>query len=135
MLCLLALACASIAFRSSKVKRTGTIFPLASPLGSLGRPTFLGFFCISELLNDCRSDCCLCRCDGVDMKNRYMSSWFLWVVGIMRPGIRFACLWMAVQLKYLHDAIPNRLSLKRFFHWYAFNMLCFDSMQTADYVA
>jgi hypothetical protein len=33
----LALAAASIAFRSSTVKRTGTILPLASPFGSLGR--------------------------------------------------------------------------------------------------
>jgi hypothetical protein len=36
----LARAAASIRFRSGALKRTGTIRPLASPLGSLGRPTF-----------------------------------------------------------------------------------------------
>ena len=38
----LAFAAASMAFKSSVVMRTGTIRPFASPLGSLGRPTFLG---------------------------------------------------------------------------------------------
>ena len=51
----LALAAASIGFRSSPVKRTGTILPFASPFGSFGLPTFLAFFgCISlpEFLHD-----------------------------------------------------------------------------------
>jgi hypothetical protein len=57
--CLLAFAAASIAFRSSPVKRTGTILPFAVPFGSLGRPTFLDFFCcakVSKLLYDCGSN-------------------------------------------------------------------------------
>lgn len=55
--CLLALARTAIAFRSSAVKRTGTILPLAAPFGSLGLP-ILDFFCCAkpELLNDSRSD-------------------------------------------------------------------------------
>src|SRR5439155_23508095 len=62
--CFLALAAISIVRKSSRVKRTGTIRPLASPFGSFGRPTFLGFFCrakVPELLNNRRSDCRLRR--------------------------------------------------------------------------
>jgi hypothetical protein len=61
----LAFAAASIAFRSSPVKRTGTILPLAVPFGSLGRPTFLDFFCrakASKLLYDCGSYCISSYC-------------------------------------------------------------------------
>lgn len=57
---LLAFALAAIALKVSCVKRTGTILPLASPFGSLGRPTFLAFFCCStvlELLYDSRPNC------------------------------------------------------------------------------
>ena len=49
------LALASIAFNASTVKRTGTMRPLASPFGNLGRPTFLFFFAwlkASKLLYD-----------------------------------------------------------------------------------
>jgi hypothetical protein len=45
----------TIAFISSRGKRTGTILPLASPFGSFGLPTFLDFFCwlkASKLLYD-----------------------------------------------------------------------------------
>ena len=54
---LFALAAASMAFVSSGVKRTCTVLPFAWPFGSLGRPTFLGFFCKSEILCDCCPDC------------------------------------------------------------------------------
>ena len=49
-----ALARTAIAFRSSAVKRTGTILPLFVPFGNLGRP-ILAFFCAkaSKLLYDC----------------------------------------------------------------------------------
>ena|SRR5258708_3310593 len=58
--CFLALAAAVTFFKSSALNRTGTILPLASPLASLGRPTFLGFFCagISELLHNGRAQYC-----------------------------------------------------------------------------
>ena len=51
---LLPLAAASIRFKSSASKRIATILPFASPLGNLGRQTFLGFdwVGIAELLND-----------------------------------------------------------------------------------
>src|SRR5208283_4950299 len=58
-------AARSIALRVCAVKRTGTMRPFASPFGSLGRPTLLGFFCwlkASKLLHDCRSYCCCRRC-------------------------------------------------------------------------
>jgi hypothetical protein len=56
---LLRLAAAVIAFRSSERNRTGTMRPFASPLASLGRPGFLGFFWGSkfELLHDSGSHC------------------------------------------------------------------------------
>jgi hypothetical protein len=61
-----ALARAAIAFRSSIAKRTGTILPLASPFGSLGRP-ILAFFCakVFRLLHDCGSYSVLSRLDGM----------------------------------------------------------------------
>src|SRR5438270_4448627 len=61
--CLFASAASVIACKSSLVKRTGTILPLASPFGSLGRPTFLAFFCCSkvpELLHNGHFYCVLC---------------------------------------------------------------------------
>jgi|BarGraIncu00222A_1022003.scaffolds.fasta_scaffold236142_1 hypothetical protein len=50
--CLLAFAALLNRSCSDFAKRTGTIFPLASPLGSFGLPTFLGFcwFATFELL-------------------------------------------------------------------------------------
>ena len=54
----LALAIFSIATRSSGVMRTRSMTAFAFPLGSGGRPAFLGFvgcFKASILLNDCRS--------------------------------------------------------------------------------
>jgi hypothetical protein len=59
---LLALAAASIIFKALAVKRTGTILPLASLLGSLGRPTFLVLFCwlkVSKLLHNGGFNCVL----------------------------------------------------------------------------
>jgi hypothetical protein len=48
-------------FRSSLRKRIGTIFPFASPFGSLGLPTFLGFgILILKFLHDWRSNRILC---------------------------------------------------------------------------
>jgi hypothetical protein len=43
--CLLAFAAASTFLRSSVLKRTGTMLPLASLFANLGRPGFLGFGC------------------------------------------------------------------------------------------
>jgi hypothetical protein len=56
--CSLAFAALVNSFNSSSFRRTGTIFPLACPFGSFGRPAFLVFLLLtfSILLNDCRSD-------------------------------------------------------------------------------
>src|ERR1035438_1834247 len=53
--CWLARATDSIRFRSAGLKRIGTMRPLASPFGSLGRPIFLRFGrdIALELLDDC----------------------------------------------------------------------------------
>src|ERR1035438_2070966 len=53
--CWLARATDSIRLRSVALNRIGTMRPLASPLGNLGRPIFLGFdWGISlKLLDDC----------------------------------------------------------------------------------
>lgn len=50
----LVLAAASIAFVSGAVKRTWITCPIASPLGSLGLPAFLGLGIgiVPEILND-----------------------------------------------------------------------------------
>jgi hypothetical protein len=61
-----------MAFKSSAVKRTGTIRPFASFFGSLGLPTFLTFFCcanVSLLRNYCSTDCFFFGFDG--MKEQY----------------------------------------------------------------
>ena len=62
--CLLPFAAASIAFVSWAVKRTWITRPMASPLGSLGRPAFFRvLFCwlkASELLHNGRSNRVLC---------------------------------------------------------------------------
>ena len=50
-----AFAKAVIRLKSSPLKRTGTILPFASPLGSFGRPIFVGlaFGTAFELLHNC----------------------------------------------------------------------------------
>ena len=70
VLCTLALAALVNSFNSSSVNRTGTIFPLACPFGSLGRPIFLGFFCamlLPVLSDDSGSDSRLRRNYGRHM--------------------------------------------------------------------
>src|SRR5882724_10546572 len=99
-----------MAFISSGAKRTGTILPLASPLGILGRPTFLAFFCcgkISKLLNYGCPHCQLGGCDRIDVKNRHMTR-TVWIIGLMHPGIDYAGSGMMVQIEDLHNPFPYR---------------------------
>lgn len=89
---LLAFAAASNAFRSSAVKRTGTIRPLACPFGSFGRPTFLVFFCwlkASKLLNYRRSYSQCRRNYRPKMQDCDTPPWFLLIICIVRPRMRF----------------------------------------------
>ena len=51
-----------------------------------------------------------------------MSSGLFRVVCVMRPSIDMLCLGMAVQAKYFHDSIPDRLALEEFSHRNTLNM-------------
>src|SRR5439155_3499958 len=100
--CLLALAAASITLVSSGVKRTGTILPLASPLGSFGRPGFLGFFgCAktSKLLYDCRPYRLLWRCNWPEMQDCHMSIGSLWIIRFVCPCVGSAGLGVIVKIE------------------------------------
>ena len=67
--CLFAFAALLNRSCSAFANRTGTILPFASPLGSLGLPTFLGFcwFATFELLSNRCSHCHRCGQDRRDM--------------------------------------------------------------------
>src|ERR1051326_4204473 len=98
MVILFAFALATIRLRSSALKRTGTMRPLASPFGSLGRPTFLGLGWVkgSKLLCDGYSDCCFWRDCRRDLEDRNVSLGLLGIVRSVCPGIRMAGLCVAV---------------------------------------
>jgi hypothetical protein len=72
------------------LNRMGTIRPLASPLGSLGRPIFLGFgWGIGfELLDDCGAYRAKGRCYQAAMKYGNVALGVVWVICIMRPRIQ-----------------------------------------------
>ena len=79
----LALASAVMRWTSSGLNRTGTIRPLASPLGSFGRPIFLGlvgFDTVPELLNDCRLYGGLSRHHGRNVKYCDVALRVRWIV-------------------------------------------------------
>lgn len=66
--CSLAFTTLENSFNSASVKRTGTIRPLASPLGSLGRPIFLVLFLLLTIVpHDCCLNGLLWRCNRRDM--------------------------------------------------------------------
>lgn len=85
----LARAANSMRFRSSALKRTGTIRPLASPFGSFGRPIF-GLVCFAifpEFLQDHGLDGGLWREDRPDMQYRYIAFWTRWIVCRVYPSV------------------------------------------------
>src|SRR5437870_7304080 len=55
------------------------------------------------------------------------------IVRIVRPRIDTRGLRM-VNVKHLDVAFPDRLTAKRLFHWYGFNVRGLDAVQLADYV-
>jgi hypothetical protein len=120
----LALAAAVTRFNNSGLKRTGTMRALACPFAILGRPTFLafGWLNVSKLLNDGRSHGLSSGSDWVTVQNGHVAPGRFWIVGIVPPSVDPACRRMSMQLEYLYDAIPDRLSLKSLFHWNAFNV-------------
>src|ERR1700683_3384411 len=95
-----------------------TSLPLASPLGSFGRPTFLGFACgiDSELLNDERSYGSNRRQRRVNTKDRDGSERLPRIARIVQPCIRRVGLRMACEAKDFDDPIPNRLPVENLFY-------------------
>src|SRR5437868_8806158 len=70
----------------------------------------------------------------MNMQNRDMASWLVWILGIVRPSVSEISFWMVTQLKYLYDPLPYRLTLKGLFHGYALKMSSFRSMQLPIHV-
>jgi hypothetical protein len=127
---LLAFADDVMRLRESASNRTGMIRAFASALGSLGRPTFLGFALLkaSELLYDCRSHGIAGRLDRMRMQDSDMTARMLWIVRIVRPGVQPSRSRMIDQVKDLHYSFPYGLATERFFDRDAFNVHGFDSM-------
>jgi hypothetical protein len=86
----LAFAAASTRLRSSGLNRTGTMEPLAVPLGSFGLPGFLVFFVtvtLLRLLYDGGSHGCFRRYYRRVMQHGHVSLRVLWIVRIVRPSV------------------------------------------------
>jgi hypothetical protein len=62
------------------------------------------------------------------MKDRHVSPWLSWIVGSVGPGVEPVGCRMTDQLKYLNNAIPNRLALKLFFNRNTTDVFGFDAM-------
>lgn len=106
--CFLRFAAIAIAFKSSPLKRTGTIRPLACPLGRFGLPTRLGFcFKASKLLYDCGSYGFSGRRDRVNMQDGHMPPRCVRVIHIMRPGVDLRRFRVSVKFKYFDYPFPN----------------------------
>src|SRR5438445_9391937 len=58
---------------------------------------------------------------------------FLRIIGIVCPSIDFGCFRLPMQIKYLNDSFPYRLSLKCLFYGHAFNVGRFHAMQFANH--
>src|SRR5438128_10623361 len=62
-----------------------------------------------------------------------MPSRILWIVRIVRPRIDTVSL-RVINIKDLYLTFPNRLALKRLFHWHSLNVLGKATMQLTDHV-
>ena len=110
-----AVAAAAIRATSSALKRTGTIRPLASPLGIFGRPAFfglIGFGTVFVLLNDCSLHGPSWRDYGCDVKHRHVALWFRGVISVVHPRVNPVCLRMPFQVEDFDNPIPNNLPLE-----------------------
>lgn len=135
-------ACAARAtFRyPSGLKRTGTIVPLAVPLGSFGRPGFRGpglvrFAMVFEPLDDCGFDGGLRRYHGRNMKDRDMPPRLGRIASFVHPCVDPIGLWMPLQKKDFNNPIPDRFPLKGLRYWNAFQMAGLSSMEAMYHVA
>jgi len=124
-------------FKSEGLKRTGTIRPFASPLGSLGRPIFglVALCTIPILLNDCGLYGGLWRHHRWNVKHCNVAPWFRWIVGVMHPSVNSICLRVSFQPEDLNNPVPNYLPLKSLCYRDAFKMLGFPAVQMVDHVA
>jgi hypothetical protein len=87
----------------------------AWPLGSAGLPTLLVFFpfpIVPVLLYDCGPDCQFWRNNGWNMQDGYLPFWVQRIVRVVRPGIGFTSLRVALQFKYFDNTVPNCLPFK-----------------------
>lgn len=107
---LLAFAADSTALMASGENRTGTMRPFAFPFGSFGRPIFglVALAMFAELLNDCSLYGGLWRDDWRDVQDGHMPLGVLGIVRVVNPSIDSIRLWVPLQPKDFHDAIPNR---------------------------
>src|SRR5438067_590977 len=108
-------------FRSLGLNRTGTIRPLASPLGSFGRPIFglVAFATVFVLLNDCSLHSGSRRDYGRYVQHSDMALWLRWIVSAVHPRVNFMGLRMSFQVEYLDNPIPNNLPLMTLCYWNA----------------
>jgi hypothetical protein len=135
--CFLALAAAVMRCTSSALNRTGTMRPLASPLGSLGRP-ILGLVALGtvfELLNDYSLDGGSRRDYGRDMQHGHMAFGMRWIIRVVHPGVGLVSLRVALQEKYFHYSVPNRLALEPLSNRHALQMAGLRAMQMVDRIA
>ncbi len=132
----LARAACSIAFRSSPVKRTGTIRPFASPFAILGRPTLAFFGCAnSRLLNDKGLYRVLGGLHEMRVQDCDVTTGISGIVRIMRPRVNPLRRGMIFQVKYFNNPFPYRLPMKRLFHRNAFNVRSVSPMLPHDRIA
>ena len=134
--CFRAFAVASIVRNVAGATRMRSISALALPLGSAGRPGFLGlgWVGIPDLLQDGALYCGLWRyCRGY-VQHGNASPWLLGVVRCVSPGVGSVRLGMAFQVEYFDHPIPNRLALKYLGHMHTLAVCGFSLVQLADHV-
>jgi len=100
----------------------------ASPFASLGRPTF-GFFSRILYLRYYRyPDRCLWRVNRGYLQDRDVACLSIALPCRVRPRVGVGGLWVAPQFKNFYLALPDRLTLKGFGHWYCFEVLRFAAV-------
>ncbi len=52
----------------------------------------------------------------MDVKDRDGAEWLLRIAPVMQPGIDGIRLWVARQMEYFDDPLPNRLPIENLFH-------------------
>ncbi len=108
------------------------ILPLASPLGSFGRPGLLVFFdsvTFSRLLYDGGSDGCLREFNRRDVQYRNVSLRINRIVRFVRPGVYAIPLRVPAQVEHFDNAIPYRLTMMYLCYQHALNVRSLELVQ------